>query len=159
MTPVGALFEVTVQDVLEIVNGHLVVGKFLLLFQTIFFSGGHHFVVLIRGHIILIDHIVITLLLFGALSASRFLHLNLHLESLLFLPLLFLFAVFVKFNLVLDFLLVEELNTLIEDIQMHLNNFWLFHEADVLIRISAGLAFFRACPSGGLVRLLRIEVH
>lgn len=114
--------------------------------------------VLIRRHI-LIEHIVIMLLLFGALPAARFLHLNLHLESLLLLPLLFLFAVFVKVNLVLDLLLVEELDTLVEDIQMHLDDLRLVHEADVLIGVSAGLALFRARPSGGLVRLLRIEVH
>lgn len=84
----------------------------------------------------MVKHIVIILVLLGGLSASRFLHLDLNLKSFLFLPLLFFFAVFIKFNFILNFLFVEELHTFVKDVEMHLDYLRLLHEGDELSRES-----------------------
>ena len=109
----------------------------------------------------MVEHIVIILFLFVGLSTSGFLHLDLNLKSLLFLPLLFFFTVFVKFNFILNFLFVEELHTFVKDIQMHLDYLRLLHESNEFSRESGGLAFVRgrSLLFGGLVWFLRIEVH
>ena len=81
-------------------------------------------------------------------------------KSFLVLPLLFFFAVLVKFDFILNFLFVEKLNIFVQDIQMHLDDLRFFHKSDVLSWVSIGLAFVRV---GGLlfrlVWLLRFEVH
>jgi len=108
----------------------------------------------------LVNHIVIILLLLGRLSASRFLHLDLNLESFLFLPLLFFFAVFIKFDFILNFLFVEELHAFVKDIQMHLDYLRFLHESDEFSRESRRLAFVMNLPNlfGSLVGLFRVKV-
>lgn len=89
--------------------------------------------------------------------------MNLDLESFLFLPLLFFFAVFIKFDFILNFLFVEELNAFVKDIQVHLDYLRLLHEGDKFSRESHGLATFviNLLPLlfVSLVRLFRVKVH
>ena len=109
----------------------------------------------------MVEHIVIILLLFGGLSASRFLHLDLNLKSFLFLPLLFFFAVFIKFNFILNFLFVEELHTFVKDVEMHLDYLRLLHESDEFSRESGRTLIVKDqwLLFDGLVWLIRVEVH
>lgn len=69
--------------------------------------------------------------------------MDLNLESFLFLPLLFFFAVFIKFNFILNFLFVEELHTFVQDVEMHLDDLRFLHEGDELSRESRRLAFVK----------------
>lgn len=111
----------------------LLLGSVVVVGLLVSFAAGHCLAILS----ISLLRIIILLLLIVRGPASLFLDLHLHLEALLLFSLLLLLGLFVLFDFGRDLLLGKESDALIEDVKMHFDDLWIFHEERQLGRILA----------------------